>query len=77
MRKGLLGDLSSLVKTAKTLQETLQTSDTAVPVYEYMDDLVLKSFKLVTRAVRFLDIGRLMQCRYHHLSWVIQAFRDH
>jgi hypothetical protein len=56
MRKGLLGDLSSLVKTAKTLQETLQTSDTAVPVYEYMDDLVLKSFKLVTRAVRFLDI---------------------
>ncbi|KAF2834014.1 ras GEF [Ophiobolus disseminans] len=56
MRKGLLGDLSSLVKTAKKLQETLQTNDAQVPVYEYMDDLVLKSFKLVTRAVRFLDI---------------------
>jgi hypothetical protein len=56
MRKGLLGDLSSLVKTAKKLQETLQLQKEAVPVYEYMDELVLKSFKLVTRAVRFLDI---------------------
>lgn len=56
MRKGLLGDLSSLVKTAKKLQDTLQTNDAQVPVYEYMDELVLKSFKLVTRAVRFLDI---------------------
>jgi hypothetical protein len=56
MRKGLLGDLSSLVKTAKKLQETLQMNEAPVPVYEYMDELVLKSFKLVTRAVRFLDI---------------------
>ncbi|KAF1921974.1 ras guanine nucleotide exchange factor domain-containing protein [Ampelomyces quisqualis] len=50
LRKGLLGDLSSLVKTAKKLQEE------PLPVYEHMDELVLKSFKLVTRAVRFLDI---------------------
>jgi hypothetical protein len=56
MRKGLLGDLSSLVKTAKKLQEILQVQREPVPVYEYMDELVLKSFKLVTRAVRFLDI---------------------
>ncbi|KAH7085004.1 ras guanine nucleotide exchange factor domain-containing protein [Paraphoma chrysanthemicola] len=56
MRKGLLGDLSSLVKTAKKLQETLQMDEAPIPVYEYMDELVLKSFKLVTRAVRFLDI---------------------
>jgi len=56
MRKGLLGDLSSLVKSAKKLQETLQKPEAPVPVYEYMDELVLKSFKLVTRAVRFLDI---------------------
>jgi hypothetical protein len=56
MRKGLLGDLSSLVKTAKNLQEKLQANEAPFPVYEYMDDLVLKSFKLVTRAVRFLDI---------------------
>lgn len=56
MRKGLLGDLSSLVKTAKKLQETLQANVSPVPVFEQLDELVLKSFKLVTRAVRFLDI---------------------
>lgn len=56
MRKGLLGDLSTLVKTAKKLQETLQAENTSVPVFEHMDELVLKSFKLVTRAIRFLDI---------------------
>ncbi|KAL6707881.1 Ras guanine nucleotide exchange factor bud5 [Coniothyrium glycines] len=56
MRKGLLGDLSTLVKSAKKLQETLQASDARVPVFEHMDELVLKSFKLVTRAIRFLDI---------------------
>lgn len=56
MRKGLLGDLSSLVKTAKKLQEALQANVTQVSMFEYMDDLVLKSFKLVTRSVRFLDI---------------------
>jgi hypothetical protein len=56
MRKGLLGDLSTLVKTAKKLQETLQLDAESAPVYDYMDELVLKSFKLVTRAVRFLDI---------------------
>lgn len=56
MRKGLLGDLSTLVKTAKKLQETLQNNEDAELVFEQMDELVLKSFKLVTRAVRFLDI---------------------
>ena len=56
MRKGLLGDLSGLVKTAKQLQETLQSTQAPVPVFEHMDELVMKSFKLVTRAVRFLDI---------------------
>jgi hypothetical protein len=56
MRKGLLGDLSALVKTAKKLQETLQSNESPVPVFEQLDELVLKSFKLVTRAVRFLDI---------------------
>jgi hypothetical protein len=56
MRKGLLGDLSSLVKTAKNLQDKLQSNAAPFAVYEYMDELVLKSFKLVTRAVRFLDI---------------------
>ncbi|PSN63833.1 ras guanine-nucleotide exchange protein-like protein [Corynespora cassiicola Philippines] len=56
MRKGLLGDLSSLVKVAKKLQEILQSNESPVPVFEQLDELVLKAFKLVTRAVRFLDI---------------------
>lgn len=56
MRKGLLGDLSTLVKAAKSLQETLQSDDAQIPIYEHLDELVLKSFKLVTRAIRFLDI---------------------
>lgn len=56
MRKGLLGDLSTLVKTAKKLQEMLQCQQSTVLVYELLDELVLKAFKLVTRAVRFLDI---------------------
>ncbi|KAF2197706.1 ras guanine-nucleotide exchange protein Cdc25p [Delitschia confertaspora ATCC 74209] len=56
MRKGLLGDLASLVRTAKKLQEILEANDDPVPVVELLDDLVVKGFKLVTRAVRFLDI---------------------
>ncbi|KAF2278053.1 ras guanine-nucleotide exchange protein-like protein [Westerdykella ornata] len=56
MRKGLLGDLSSLVKTAKKLQESVQANDPSLPIYDLLDELVLKAFKLVTRAVRFLDI---------------------
>ncbi|KAL1612253.1 Ras guanine nucleotide exchange factor bud5 [Paraconiothyrium brasiliense] len=56
MRKGLLGDLSSLVKTAKKLQEVLQSNDSPGLVFGRLDELVLKAFKLVTRAVRFLDI---------------------
>jgi hypothetical protein len=56
MRKGLLGDLSTLVKTAKKLQEILHCNEDANAVFEQLDELVLKSFKLVTRAVRFLDI---------------------
>ncbi|KAH7061400.1 ras guanine-nucleotide exchange protein Cdc25p [Macrophomina phaseolina] len=56
MRKGLLGDLSSLVKTAKHLQQLVSQRDPNVPIYDLLDELVLKAFKVVTRAVRFLDI---------------------
>lgn len=57
MRKGLLGDLSSLVKTAKHLQQVVSQGDHPdVPIYDLLDELVLKAFKVVTRAVRFLDI---------------------
>ena len=56
MRKGLLGDLSSLVKTSKKIQDNLQSDQEPNPVFGQLDELVLKAFKLVTRAVRFLDI---------------------
>lgn len=56
MRKGLLGDLSSLVKTAKKLQELLQADEFVVSITEYTDEILRRSFKLVTRAVCFLDI---------------------
>jgi hypothetical protein len=56
MRKGLLGDLSALVKTAKKLQEVLESNDSSGLIFGRLDELVLKAFKLVTRAVRFLDI---------------------
>jgi hypothetical protein len=56
LRKGLLGDLSTLVRIAKQLQEVLQGQYPPTAVYELLDELVLKAFKVVTRAVRFLDI---------------------
>jgi hypothetical protein len=56
MRKGLLGDLSSLVKTAKKLQEALQCNESSITVFAQLDVLVAQAFKLVTRTVRFLDI---------------------
>lgn len=57
MRKGLLGDLSSLVKTAKHLQQVVNQSDHSdAPMYDLLDQLVLRAFKVATRAVRFLDV---------------------
>jgi len=59
-RKALLSDLSSLVKTAKRLQEFTQSpqpSQTeADEVNNTMDEMVLRAFKIVTRGVRFLDV---------------------
>ncbi|QDS76548.1 hypothetical protein FKW77_006308 [Venturia effusa] len=58
LRKGLLADLSLMVKIAKQLRTTLQSDQPteSASVYELLDDLVLKAFKVVIRAVRFLDI---------------------
>jgi hypothetical protein len=56
LRKSLLGDLSSLVKIAKELKATLHSEHPTRSVYELLDELVLKAFKVVIRAVRFLDI---------------------
>jgi len=57
MRKGLLSDLSSLVKASKGLQGCLLERGAAdATTFEALDEMVLKAFKVVTRAVRFLDV---------------------
>ena len=45
-----------LVRIAKQLQDTVQTGEPEVVVYELLDELILKAFKVVERAVRFHDI---------------------
>ncbi|KAK8134118.1 hypothetical protein PG984_006130 [Apiospora sp. TS-2023a] len=56
-RKSLLSELSSLVKTAKRLQETLRTYLRADDnVNEIIDEMILKAFKIVVKGVRFLDV---------------------
>jgi len=59
-RKALLSDLSSLVKTAKRLQEYTagpsQTQSDQDDVNNTIDEMILKAFKIVTRGVKFLDV---------------------
>lgn len=55
-RKALLSDLSSLVKTAKTLQEYgWSTRMLTEEVSDVVDEMILKAFRIVTRGVRFTD----------------------
>ncbi|KAJ4125424.1 Ras guanine nucleotide exchange factor bud5 [Fusarium equiseti] len=56
-RKSLLSELSSLVKTAKRLQETQRLDFTPVEdVNDIIDEMILKAFRIVTKGVRFLDV---------------------
>ncbi|KAI2611638.1 ras GEF [Hypoxylon fragiforme] len=55
-RKSLLSELSSLVKTAKRLQEMLRFSQTTEEVNDIIDEMILKAFKIVVKGVRFLDL---------------------
>lgn len=55
-RKSLLSELSSLVKTAKRLQETQKMIDPEEDVNDIVDEMILGAFKIVTKGVRFLDI---------------------
>ncbi|KAK8086825.1 hypothetical protein PG994_001799 [Apiospora phragmitis] len=56
-RKSLLSELSSLVKTAKLLQEMLRSYLRADDnVNEIIDEMILKAFKIVVKGVRFLDV---------------------
>ncbi|KAI8625506.1 RasGEF domain-containing protein [Xylariaceae sp. FL1651] len=56
-RKGLLSELSSLVKTAKRLQEMFRFSaHLTETANDIIDEMILKAFKVVVRGVRFLDL---------------------
>ncbi|RFU80632.1 guanine nucleotide exchange factor [Trichoderma arundinaceum] len=56
-RKSLLSELSSLVKTAKRLQELQRVAlDFPDEVNDVVDQMILKAFKIVTKGVRFLDV---------------------
>ncbi|KAL8420545.1 hypothetical protein RB594_003361 [Gaeumannomyces avenae] len=55
-RKSLLSELSSLVKTAKRLQEHQRRPDPNEDVNDIVDEMILKAFKIVTKGTRFLDI---------------------
>ncbi|KAJ5446593.1 Guanine-nucleotide dissociation stimulator CDC25 [Penicillium cf. griseofulvum] len=56
IRKALLSDLSSLVKTAKKFQEVANGAPSEDEVETILDEMLLKAFKIVTRGVRFLDV---------------------
>ena len=56
IRKAMLSDLSLLVKVAKRLQELAMEPFHSDSIEATLDDMLLKAFKIVTRAVKFLDI---------------------
>ena len=55
-RKGLLSDLSAFVKITKGLESLLENASSSLDVIIDLDEMVMKAFRMVTRAVRFLDI---------------------
>ena len=55
-RKALLSDLSSFVKVTKALENQLLAASSDETVDINVEELVLKAFKTVTRAVKFLDV---------------------
>ncbi|CAK7220188.1 Ras guanine nucleotide exchange factor bud5 [Sporothrix curviconia] len=55
-RKSLLSELSSLVKSAKRLQDHQRVPNPAENANDIIDEMILKAFKIVTKAVRFFDV---------------------
>ncbi|KAF7549888.1 hypothetical protein G7Z17_g6082 [Cylindrodendrum hubeiense] len=56
-RKSLLSELSSLVKSAKRLQESQRPALSPVEdVNDIVDEMILKAFRIVTKGVRFVDV---------------------
>ncbi|KAI6813164.1 ras GEF [Hortaea werneckii] len=56
MRKGLLADLSGLVQIAKSLQDTISEPFAGEIIHYLIEDLMAKAFKVITRAVSFVDV---------------------
>ena len=55
-RKGLLSDLSLLVKAGKQLQILIPLQASERELDRLLDELLLHAFKIVTRAVKFFDV---------------------
>lgn len=55
-RKSLLSDLALLVRTAKQLQQVILAHQTHTDLDIRLDDMLLKAFRIVTRAVLFFDV---------------------
>lgn len=55
-RRALLSDLSSFVKMAKCFEGAAKDTEELPTAEPDLDEIVMKAFKLVNRAVRFLDI---------------------
>ncbi|KAK5318305.1 Ras guanine nucleotide exchange factor bud5 [Exophiala xenobiotica] len=55
-RKSLLSDLALLVRTAKQLQQIVTVSSSHKDLDIRLDDMLLKAFRIVTRAVLFFDV---------------------
>lgn len=55
-RKSLLSDLALLVRTAKQLQQVILAQQTHTDLDIRLDDMLLKAFRIVTRAVLFFDV---------------------
>ena len=61
-RKALLSDLTSFVRITKGLETLIENSSGNLDEELNLEEMVMKAFKMVTRAVRFLDVWEdLMQ----------------
>jgi hypothetical protein len=56
LRKGLLADLQSLVHIAKGLHETISEPYAGEVIHFLLEDVMAKAFKVVIRAVGFVDM---------------------
>lgn len=61
-RRHMLSELSSFSKAASSLQEVCQNDVPTEHVYDLLDDIIIKAFRVTTKATRFLD------CWSHHFD---------